>query len=239
MRLIPVGMSCDVIHTAYVRSPDGSFPPEFEPRERLILARKPTPSFGHKDVCVGAAWCEDRAMSGSRDDERRLRVAVQAFDLIQSEVRPLLASGGRLWSKGSAAYPSRLRQMLRGLDVAHEVTFATQDAMQLPRHQRVVEHVIPVKRIIVEIVDPRQADPRSNTHDAPIAGGPATSPEHLISIFDRLLQKCWVTPEEHDRLNRAGRSLQWDAPDGDGWTRYRRAGVAAHRLTEVDARSRG
>jgi len=106
--------------------------------------------------------------------------------------------------------------------------------MQLPRRQRVVEHVIPMKRIVIEIVDPRQADPRSNTRNDPIAGGPATSPEHLISIYDRLLQKCWVTREEHDRLNRAGASLQWDAPDGDGWARYRRAEVVAYRLPPGD-----
>lgn len=173
-------------------------------------------------------------MNSSSGDDRRLRVAVQAFDLIQSEARPFLAAGGRLWSKGSGRYPSRLRQILRGLDKDHEVTYATQDAMQLPRNQRVVEHVIPIKRIIIEIVDPRQADPRSNTHQEPIAGGPATSPEHLISIFDRLLQKCWVTQDEHDRLNRAGRSLQWDAPDGDGWARYRLSGVVAHRLAAFD-----
>lgn len=177
-------------------------------------------------------------MNYSSGDERRIRVAIEAFGLIQSEVRPFLASGGRLWSKGSGGYPSRLRQVLRGLDRGHEVTYATQDAMQLQRNHRVVEHVIPIKRIIIEIVDPSQADPRSNTHKAPIAGGPATSPEHLISIFDRLLQKCWVTQDEHDRLNRAGRSLQWDAPDGDGWARYRRSGVAAHRLTAVDNTSR-
>lgn len=177
-------------------------------------------------------------MDGTRDDERRMRIATEAFDLIEAEVRPLLASGGRLWSKGSGGYPSRLRQILHGLDKAHGVTFATQDAMRLPRGQRVVEHVIPFKRIVIEIVDPSQADPRSNTHNAPIADGPATSPEHLISIFDRLLQKCWVTKDEHDSLNRAGSSLQWDAPDGDGWSRYRQAGVVAYRLAEVDDTSR-
>ncbi|MFC9561608.1 hypothetical protein [Agromyces sp. NPDC056965] len=177
-------------------------------------------------------------MNGTRDDERRIRIATEAFDLIQAEIRPLLASGGRLWSKGSGGYPSRLRQILHGLDKAHDVTFATEAAIQLPPDQRVVEHVIPFKRIVIEIVDPSQADPRSNTHNGPIAGGPATSPEHLISIFDQLLQKCWVTKEEHDRLNRAGRSLQWDAPDGDGWSRYRLAKVDAHRLPAVDIPSR-
>lgn len=163
-------------------------------------------------------------------DERRLRVAMVAYQFIEGEVRPFLAAGGRLWSKGSRGYPSRLRQMLQGLNDAHAVEFATHDAMQLDRSLRIVEHVTPMKRIVVEIVDPAQADPRSNSVADPIAGGPATSPEHLISIFDRLLVKCWVTADEHDRLNRTGPSFQWDAPDGDGWARYSQAGVAAYRL---------
>lgn len=170
-------------------------------------------------------------MNTSRAEERRARAAIAAFDLIETEVRPHLAAGGRLWSKGSGGYPRRLRQMLRTLDDGHAVTFATRDAMHLSPGERVVEHVIPFKRIIVEIVDPSQADPRSNTHPDPIAGGPATSPEHLLSIFNQLLQKCWVTKDEHDRLNRAGRSLQWDAPDGDGWARYRLADVVAYPLS--------
>ncbi len=164
-------------------------------------------------------------------DERRLRIAGDAYDFIESEVRPFLATGGRLWSKGSRGYPRRLRQKLHGLDAAHPVTFATQDAMRLERRQRVVEHVVPIKRIAIEIVDPRQADPRSNTMAEPIAGGPASSPEHLVMVFDQLLVKCWVTADEHDRLNRTGPSSQWDAPDGDGWARYRQAGVVAHPLT--------
>lgn len=166
-------------------------------------------------------------MDTSRLDERRPRAAIAAFDLIETEVRPHLAARGNLWTKGSGGYPRRLRQMLGALDKGHAVTFATRDAMQLAPGERVVEHVTPFKRIIVEIVDPNQADPRSNTHQRPIAGGPATSPEHLLSIFDRLLVKCWVTKDEHDRLNRAGRSLQWDAPDGDGWARNRLADVIA------------
>ena len=178
-------------------------------------------------------------MSSSADDERRLRIATEAFTLIEAEVRPFLATGGRLWSKGSRGYPSRLRQILQRLDKAHDVTFATDDAMQLERSQRVVEHVVPMKRIVVEIVDPDQADPRSNSGSAPIAGGPATSPEHLITIFDRLLEKCWVTKDEHDRLNRAGRSFQWDAPDGDGWSRYGQAGIVPHPLTKSGELSSG
>ncbi len=91
--------------------------------------------------------------------------------------------------------------------------------------------MVPMKRIVVEIVDPSQADPRSNSVADPLAGDPAISPEHLIVIFDRLLVKSWVTADEHDRLNRTGPSFQWDAPGGDGWVRYRQAGVAAYRLT--------
>lgn len=165
------------------------------------------------------------------DEERRLRAATDAFEFIEGEVRPFLVAGGRLWTKGSRGYPARLRQMLQVLDKAHAVTFATEDAMLLDRRKRKVEHVVPMKRVVLEIVDPGQADPRSNSGTNPIAGGPATSPEHLISIFDQLLVKCWVTADEHDRLNRTSRSFQWDAPDGDGWARYRRAEVAAYRLT--------
>lgn len=102
-------------------------------------------------------------MSSSRDGEHRIRIATAAFDLIEQEVRPFIAAGGRLWSKGSNGYPRRLRQVLQGLDAANDVTFGTPDAMLLERRQRVVEHVVPMKRIIVEIVDPAQADPRSNT----------------------------------------------------------------------------
>lgn len=168
-------------------------------------------------------------MTGS-DDDPRLRIASTAYEFIKGEVRPFLADGGRLWSKGSRGYPTRLRQMLNRLDAAHDVTFATEDSMRLPPGQREIEHVTPMKRIIIEIIDPLQADPRSNSSFAAIAGGPATSAEHLLSIFDELLVKCWVTPEEHERLNRAGESLQWDAPDGDGWARYRLAGVVASPL---------
>lgn len=165
------------------------------------------------------------------DDEARLQTAREAFDFIELEVRPFITAGGRLWSKGSRGYPSQLRQMLLRLDKTHVVTFATHDAMLLDSGERQVEHVVPIKRIMIEIVDPGQADPRSNSRFDAIAGGPARSPEDLISVFDRLLVKCWVTPAEHDLLNRAGRSLQWDAPNGDGWARYKLAAVTAFRLT--------
>lgn len=173
-------------------------------------------------------------MTDATDEARRLQIAATAYDLIEREVRPHLQAGGRLWSKGSGGYPTRLRQILSPLDDVHPVRFATDAAMQIDQRQRVVEHVIPIKRLIIELVDPGQSDPRANSHNLPIAGGPATSPEHLISIYDQLLNKCWVTAEEHARLNRAGTSMQWDAPDGDGWARYRAAAVVAHRLPTAD-----
>lgn len=162
--------------------------------------------------------------------EDRLAVATHAYEFIEQEVRPFIAAGGRLWTQGSQGYPTRLRKLLERLDVGRPVTHATVDAMRLPEDRRVVEHVLPMKRIVIEIVDPEQADPRANTSLAAIAGGPATSPQHLVAIFDRLLQKCWVTQEEHDRLNQAGSSLQWDAPNGDGWVRYEQAEVVPHIL---------
>lgn len=163
-------------------------------------------------------------------DARRLGIATQAYEFIETEIRPFLTAGGRLWSKGSRGYPSRLRQMTRALESA-SVTFATREAMLLLPGQREIEHVLPMKRVLIEIVDPRQSDPRSNSGPVPIAGGPATSPEHLLSIFDLLVVKCWVTPEEHKRLNRVGRSMQWDAPRGDGWERYRLAEVVAYPIS--------
>lgn len=125
-------------------------------------------------------------------DERRLRIARQVYAVIDEEARPFLAAGGRLWSKGSRGYPSRLRRMLQPLET-DVISFATREAMLLDPAEREVEHVLPVKRVVVEIVDPRQADPRSNRVAEPFAGGPATSPEHLLAIVDRLLVKCWVT----------------------------------------------
>lgn len=123
--------------------------------------------------------------------------------------------------------------MLAALDSAVPVTHATADALALDEKARVREHVVPMKRIVIEIVDPSKADPRSNTAFAPIAGGPARSPEHLLSIFDTLTIKCWVTPDEHARLNTIGRSSQWDAPDGDGWARYDSAGISTMPLIDL------
>ncbi|MGK0721935.1 hypothetical protein [Leucobacter sp. W1478] len=174
--------------------------------------------------------CIPKGIQDVMNKHRHLQIAEEAFDLIENEIRPFLADGGRLWTKGSKGYPSQVRRLLRGLDVTHNVTHATLDALELEESQRIVEHVIPMKRIIIEIIDPTQADPRSNSTNGPIAGGPAQSPAHLLSIFEALLQKCWVTASEHDRLNRAGRSHQWDAPGGNGWDRYRQAGVVAHRI---------
>lgn len=77
-------------------------------------------------------------MNDLHDDERRLRIATAAYRLVVAEVRPHIASGGRLWSKGSRGYPSGLRRMLSGLDSARAVSFGTRDAMRLPASDREV-----------------------------------------------------------------------------------------------------
>jgi hypothetical protein len=162
---------------------------------------------------------------------RRLRIAEKAYRFVEDEARPYLRSGGNLHTKGSGGYPAELRKLLAPLDRIAQVTHATVAAWALEKEHRCVEHVVPMKRIAVEIIDPTKADPRCNTRFDPIAGGPATSPQHLLEIFDRLVLKCWVTDEEHSRLNQAARSMQWDAPNGDGWARYARAGVVAQLIS--------
>lgn len=182
-------------------------------------------------MCTIPAGCEDRGMSIQSDSERRRRIARIAFALIEDEVRPFLAPRRSLVVQGFERLPSsapsdastagqcshgHLRNTVRDAARARSTSrrACRPDEANSGRDRR-----------------PRQADPRSNTDITPIAGGPATSPEHVLSIFDRLLVKCWVTPDEHVRLNRAGRSFQWDAPDGDGWSRYRQAAVVAYRLS--------
>lgn len=162
----------------------------------------------------------------------RWHIAQSTYRFIEDEIRPFLAQGGNLHTKGSRGYPTRLRQMLSRLDADVPITHATAASLRLPVRDRQIEHVVPVKRIAIEIVDPSKADPRSNTSFDAIAGGPATSPEHLLKIVDQLWIKCWVTPEEHSRLNKCMPSAQWDAPNGDGWLRYRLANIVAEPLTQ-------
>lgn len=91
-----------------------------------------------------------------------------------------------------------------------------------------------MKPIIIEIVDPpRLIHVRMPaTQRSLVVLRPNSST--CSQIFDRLLQTCWVTSEEHGRLNRAGSSLQRDAPDGDEWARYRLAGVVAYPLDATE-----
>jgi len=42
--------------------------------------------------------------------------------------------------------------MLSGLDSAHLASFGTPAAMRLPASDRELEHVVPVKRIIIETI---------------------------------------------------------------------------------------
>jgi len=157
--------------------------------------------------------------------DRRMQIAERAYRFIEDEVRPHLRRGGNLHTKGSNGYPGKLRRMLAGLDKTPptHVSLAAK-AADLENCQ--IEHVIPWKRIIVELVDPAACDDRINTSKQPIAGGPASSPQQLLHIFDQLAkEKCWVTKDEHRRLNTVIPSSQWDAPDGDGWKRYGLAGI--------------
>jgi hypothetical protein len=156
---------------------------------------------------------------------RRAAIAAAAWEWIENCVHLHLHAGGSLHSKGSGGLPATFRQRFLGRLDTGCVRYATPAALERPVAERVVEHVIPLKRIAIEIFDPALADPRSNTLFDPLAGGPARSPEDVLRIFDTLCAKCWVTKEEHARLNRAAASLQWDAPNGDGWARYRAAGL--------------
>jgi len=44
-------------------------------------------------------------------------------------------------------------------------------------------------------------------------------------LAERLVEKAYVSKSEHARLNKVDRSMQWDAPNGNGRERYHRAGI--------------
>jgi len=156
--------------------------------------------------------------------------ALEAWEAIVLPARAHLAAGGNLHTKGSGGWPKRLRTYLDRVDRLVPFTLASDAAMALPVAERIREHVMPMKRIAIEIIDPSACDPRANTRRDAIAGGPARDAQHMEEIALRLIRKAWVTREEHRRLNLAGASFQWDAPDGDGLERYRRAGVEVREI---------
>lgn len=139
--------------------------------------------------------------------------------------RAHIRAGGNLHTKGSGGFPAQLRVALSWLDATVPVTRTSPAAAAARGERTAIEHVLPWKRIATEIIDPTKADPRSNTVFTPIEDGPARDPEHMIDLAKRLIVKARVTEAEHSRLNNISRSMQWDAPNGDGMERYRRAGI--------------
>ncbi|MXU65912.1 hypothetical protein [Oceanomicrobium pacificus] len=147
-----------------------------------------------------------------------------AWDIIV-EGRAIVASGGRLFSKGSNRVPTRLRQaFIARIDREIAVTLTSQAARQADTADVVVEHVIPIKRIVIEVIAPEAHDPRTGGR-AMTRLGPARDLAHAERIAREMLTKAYVTRAEHDRLNIASQSFQWDAPAGDGMARYRVAGI--------------
>lgn len=141
------------------------------------------------------------------------------------EGRGIVASGGRLYSKGSNHVPTRLRQaFIARVDRKIGVTLTSQAARHADPADVVVEHVVTVKRIAIEIIAPEAHAPRIGG-PAKTKLGPARDLAHAEQIAQAMLTKAYVTRTEHDRLNTVSQSFQWDAPAGDGMARYRAAGI--------------
>ncbi|WP_170451251.1 hypothetical protein [Ruegeria arenilitoris] len=164
------------------------------------------------------------------------QLAVQAYQYITDVARPFVARGGRLWTKTPGfegiAPATTLRDMLAPLDADVPVTLTT-EAAALAGVRIDVEHVLPVKRIAIEMIDPLQGDPRCGSNRVLI--GRAESPADVLRIYLALAVKCYVTNDEHKRLNRAHRSSKWDAWNGDWRERYKRAGVVVMPVGERNA----
>ncbi|WP_420380875.1 hypothetical protein [Marivita sp.] len=85
------------------------------------------------------------------------------------EGRALLAGGGRLHTKGSHGIPQRLRSIfLKRIDAAIPVSLTTQAAIEAPSEETAIEHLVPMKRIAIVIIDPAAHDPRTGGSDAEI-----------------------------------------------------------------------
>ena len=159
----------------------------------------------------------------------RRRAALAAMRFIETRARPHLAAGKPLHTKGSDGLPTLFREKYFP-PLVHDgrVRFATPSALARPEDERIVEHVWPVKWIFIELTDPGAHDPRSGPRRTEVLG-PAADPDHLLAIVDRFLIPCWVSPAEHHVLDTAGPATRWSAPGGDGWARYRAAGIATPR----------
>lgn len=154
------------------------------------------------------------------------RIAQEAWLYIETVARPFVLAGGRLWTKTlgfSGTNPaSRLRRMLQPLDQLTPATFTTVAAME-PGAVLEREHVMPLKRIAIEMIDPMQGDPRCRSDRVLI--GRAESPEDVLRIYRELAVISVVTKAEHAKLNSAHPSSKWDAWEGDWRQRYARAGI--------------
>ena len=154
---------------------------------------------------------------------------MKAWDIIL-EGRDILAKGGRLYSQGSNGVPSRLRRyLLSDVDKDVPVTLTTASARCASPSDLVIEHIVPMKRIAIEIIDPEAHDPRTGGN-SPQTLGPARNIDHAREIAATMIEKAYVTREEHSRLNAQSASYQWDAPGGDGHARYRGAGIELKRI---------
>lgn len=61
----------------------------------------------------------------------------------------------------------------------------------------------------------------------PHLGPPRAQRLALLELAERVVEKAYVSKVEHARLNNVDRSMQCDAPNGNGNSRerYRRAGI--------------
>lgn len=98
--------------------------------------------------------------------------------------RAIIDAGGRLYSKGSKGISRRLRvAFLDNIDATIPATLTSLAAKTAPAEQVVIEHLIPMKRIAIEIIDPAGHDPRTGG-DAPETIGPPFSEQpHNPQVF--------------------------------------------------------
>jgi hypothetical protein len=159
-------------------------------------------------------------------DEKARAIAEKAWRYIEDVARPFVRAGGRLATKTPGFHgvhpTTKLRKMLRRYDATFPPTYTTRAAM-MPGAELEREHALPVKRIIIEMIDPQQGDHRCNSNRTLI--GAAQSPEDVLRIYRELIVIVVVTKEEHDRLGKAHRSARYDAIDGDWRKRYAAAGI--------------
>jgi len=160
------------------------------------------------------------------NDEKAREIAEKAWRYIEDVARPYVQSGGRLWTTTPGFHgvrpTSELRKMLRRYDATFPSSYTTAAAM-VPGAKLEREHALPVKRIIIEMIDPLQGDPRCNSNRVLV--GAAQGPEDVLRIYRELAVIVKVTKDEHDRLAEAHNSARYDALDGDWKKRYAAAKI--------------